>query len=146
MGKRGGSSGFNSRQGAEKQSPVFKPSVTDETARRISEAHNVKVTGQTITLKNDQLKTSGMIRGIRRFTDMPPAEQSEVNARIRAAGGGFGGGVKAADIFEHDGQLYVLNNMYTQKAQAIMGENPGKNEKLRRLEQAGFIIVNYDRR
>lgn len=126
-------------------SSVFAPSVSDETARRISEAHNVTVSRGTITLKNDQLKTSGMIRGIRRYTDMRTADQMEVFAKIRSAGG-LGEGVKAEHIFEHDGQLYVLNNEYTQRVQIRTGEHPGRNEKLRKLEQAGFIIVNYDHR
>ena len=128
-----------------KASGIFTPKNTDEVAERIANAHGIRVSGSTITLKDEDGKTRGMIRGIRRFTEMRPADQSAVNAAVRAAGG-LGEGVKSADIFEHEGQLYVLNSMYSQKTQAIMGENPGKNDKLRRLEQAGFIIVNYDRR
>lgn len=124
---------------------TFLPSKSDETASRISNAYNIKISKSTITLKDQDGKTRGMIRGVSRFTDMPARDQVEVSATIKRAGG-LGEGVKKSDVFKYDGKLYVLNNAYVQRMNTITGENKGKNDVLKRLEKAGFIVANYDKR
>lgn len=124
---------------------IFTPSNSDETAKKVSNAHNIKMSSGTITLKDEAGKTRGMIRGITRFQDMPARDQVEVQRAIKSAGG-LKEGVKSSDIFVHNKQMYVLNNMYTQRIQNITGENKNKNAILKQLEKAGFIVINYDKR
>ena len=95
----------------------------------------------TITLKDSNDKTIGMIRGITRFDDMRLADQVEVNKYIKKAGG-KANGIQPKDIFVHDKKMYVLNNKYTQRLQ----KNKEKNKTLKAWEDAGFIVVNYDNR
>lgn len=125
--------------------PTFKPSVKDEVSEKILNAYNINASRGTITLKDEEGKTRGLIRGITRFNDMSSRDQIEISAKIRQAGG-LGEGVKKSDIFVKDKQVYVLNNIYSQHASNVFGEHLGKNKVLRRLEKSGFIIANYDRR
>lgn len=128
-----------------KRRSVFKPSASDEVSDKIGSAHTISVGKSSITLKDEQGKTKGLLRDIQRFGDMSERDKFELQGKIRKAGG-LGEGVKQSDIFRHNGKNYVLNNMYTQKVQRVTGENQGKNSVLTRLENNGFVVVNYDRR
>lgn len=128
-----------------KRRSVFKPSASDEVSDKIGSAHTISVGKSSITLKDEQGKTKGLLRDIQRFGDMSERDKFELQGKIRKAGG-LGEGVKQSDIFRHNGKNYVLNNMYTQKVQRVTGENKGKNSVLSRLEGAGFTVVNYDHR
>lgn len=128
-----------------KHRSTFKPSVSDEVSEKIGSAHTISVGKTSITLRDEQGKTKGLLRNIQRFSDMRERDIFELNRDIKKAGG-LGEGVKPSDIFRHNGKNYVLNNMYTQRVERIMGESNGKNSVLSRLEGAGFIVVNYDHR
>ena len=128
-----------------KKRSVYKPSTSDEVSDKIGSAHTINVGKTSITLRDEAGKTKGVLRNIERFSDMSDRDQFELQGKIRKAGG-LGEGVKQSDIFRHNGKNYVLNNMYTQKVQRVTGENQGKNSVLTRLENNGFVVVNYDRR
>lgn len=137
---------YAKRKAQKKQNALtFTPSNSDEIAKKVSNAHNIKMSKATITLKDETGKTQGMIRGITRFQDMPARDQFEVQRAIKSAGG-LKEGVKSTDIFVYNKQMYVLNNIYTQRTQNIMGENKNKNAILKQFEKAGFIVINYDKR
>ena len=128
-----------------KKRSVYKPSTSDDVSEKIGSAHTINVGKTSITLRDEAGKTKGVLRNIERFSDMSDRDQFELQGKIRKAGG-LGEGVKSSDIFRHNGKNYVLNNMYSQKIQRVTGENQGKNSVLNRLENNGFVVVNYDRR
>ena len=134
----------------QKESAVFKPSVTDAVSEKISSAYDIRVNGQTITIKDENDKTRGLVRGITKYDNMSFRDQVELNGKVGKAlkakreEGTYGvskGAVRLNEMFKRDGKYYVLNNV----AKGSQSQSE-RNLVLKTLESNGFIIVNYGQR
>lgn len=147
MGSGGGSSGAGEKI-------VFSPANSDETSRRLSSAASLRLSHSTITMKNEDGKTIGMVRGLERFSDMQGGRQFSAAQEVKKAGVG-GEGVERSDIFFDGKQIYVLNNikhseflsgLSKERAEVMKDEIERvkkKNQRLAEMEKNGVIIVNY---
>jgi len=146
------------------ESYVFKPEGGDEVADRLNAAAGIQVSRSTITLKDENGKTQGMIRGFERMSDMSS------NRLFSAVNNLSKNGISRQDVMEigqsniffKDGQTYVLNNTRSAKFLDNARANrkvsakefsdtfsteinniQKKNDLLKRMQSAGAKIINY---
>lgn len=151
---RGGKIGASSSGAGGGEKIVFSPANSDETSRKLSSAASLKLSRSTITMKNENGKTIGMVRGLERFSDMQGGKQFTAAQEVRKAGVG-GEGIERSDIFFDGKQIYVLNNikhseflsgLSKERAEVMKDEIERvkkKNQRLAEMEKNGVIIVNY---
>lgn len=116
---------------AKAQSQYFTPTRSDAISEKISKAASVKLSRSTITLKDENDKTTGMIRGLDRFSDLQPNKQFERSSELRRAG------VSPSVIGQQ-------NIYYSGKQGYIIARNrhsEQQKEQYEKAEKAGFIIV-----
>lgn len=133
---------------------VFSPANYDETSRRLSSAAFLRLSRSTITMKNEDGKTIGMVRGLERFSDMRGSKEFSAAQEVKKAGVG-GEGIERSDIFFDGKQIYVFNNikhseflsgLSKERAEVLKDEIERvkkKNQRLAEMEKNGVIIVNY---
>ena len=144
------------------ESLVFKTEGGDEISDRLNAAADIQVSRSTITLKDENGKTQGMIRGFERMSEMSSSKLFSATENLRKQG------ISRQDVMEigqsnvffRDGQTYVLNNTRSAKfldnARASRKESEfldafasdiskiqKKNEILRRMQSAGVKIINH---
>ena len=154
MGGRGSSSGKASSGASGNRGIVFSPTSFDETSRKLSQAASLKLSRSTITMKNEDGKTMGMVRGLERFSDMTGAKQFSAYQEVKKLGAS-GEGIKMSDIYFDGKQMYVFNNikhseflsgLNKEGAKALKDEiekAKEKNKRLAEMEKNGVIVVNY---
>ena len=143
---------------------VFAPSTSDETADKLRQAADFKFSRTTITMKNENGKTMGMVRGVERVKDMGTGSKFFDTAQnFKKASDG----VKITELHDYnlsmdnlyaDGKkLYLFNPTHSDKflQNAVnnkrdmsffsneMARNQKKNSLLKTLESNGVIIINY---
>lgn len=133
---------------------VFSPANSDETSRKLSSAASLKLSRSTITMKNENGKTIGMVRGLERFSDMQGGKLFSAVQEVRKAGVG-GEDIERSNIYFDGKQIYVLNNikhseflsgLSKERAEVLKDEIERvkkKNQRLTEMEKNGVIIVNY---
>lgn len=133
---------------------VFSPASSNETSRKLSSAASLKLSRSTITMKNGDGKTIGMVRGLERLSEMSGGKEFTAMQEARKAGA-LGEGIAKSDIFFDGKQIYVLNNikhgeflsgLSKERAKAMKDEIERvkkKNQRLAGMEKNGVIIVNY---
>lgn len=156
MGRGSSKAGGNGGGGA---SMIFTPTNTDEISDKLSAADSLSFSRSTITMKNANGKTMGMVRGVERFSDMTGAKQFSSYQELKKAGIDnstlSGTGLRHSDIYFNGKQIYIFNN--TRQSRYLSGLTPAmrsvmsseiqsnnnKNQLLKKAEQNGAIIINY---
>lgn len=149
----------SSKAGGGGGNAVFSPSRSDDISNKLSAADSFAFSRTTITMKDANGKTMGMVRGVERFSDMTGARQFSAYQEIKKAGldnaSIFGTGLRQSDIYLNGNQIYVFNNARQSRfiagltptmRNAMVGEvqrNDRRNQVLKKAEQAGAIIINY---
>lgn len=109
---------------------------------------NVKISKNSITIKNEDGKTCGVVRGISSLYDLQPNRQFEYYKKIKDAG--LHGKISIRDCIISDGVLYVFRNikskLFFEKYGYFTDEerrNAEKKEKIYiEFENAGFEVIN----
>lgn len=165
MGGRGSSSGKASsgtgKVDREKEF-VFTPTRTDEISKRVSAASEIKTSRATITLKDEQGKTTGMIRGLKRGDEGTPNMTNRL-WNIRKQGINIDA-IGRENIYFDGKQMYVVLNkraesfvvQYYKKFKTVKGEGyvsfdeafasdikhlKERNTAYKRAEEIGAIIL-----
>ena len=154
MGCHSGAGSGVAKSGGGSGGIVFSPAASDETSRKLSSAASLKLSRSTITMKNEDGKTIGMVRGLERFSEMSGAKMFTAAQEVRKMGAS-GDGIERSDIFFDGKQMYVFNNIKhseflsgLNKAQAEVLKDEierakKKNQRLAEMEKNGVIVVNY---
>ncbi|MBR5677078.1 MAG: hypothetical protein IKX20_02960 [Paludibacteraceae bacterium] len=144
------------------ESYVFKPMGGDEVADRLNSATGIQISRSTITLKDENGKTQGMIRGFERMSEMSSNKLFSASENLRKAGVSRQDVMEIgqSNIFFKDGKTYVLNNTrsakfldnarasrkgseFTDAFASDISKIQKKNEILKRMQSAGANIINY---
>lgn len=72
---------------------------------------NVKISKCSITIKSDDGKTCGVVRGIRKFKDIQPNKVSKYFHLLRRCGAWGNKNFSVNNCVEKDGELYAFRNM-----------------------------------
>ena len=158
-GGRGGKRGAAGGGGTETTADfVFTPQNNDEVSEKINQASEIKLSRSTITLKDENGKTMGMVRGMERFTEMSGSKQFDVNNQLKKMGldNLDTAEIGRDNIFTNGKQIYVfasprLENLLTSQANKGIKVSDvfadelkkvrKKNEIYKKLETGGAIII-----
>lgn len=107
----------------------------------------VKISKNSITIKNADGKTSGVVRDIVSLYDMQPNRQIEYYQKLRKAG--LHGKICIKDIILCDGELYVFRNVKNKlfcEKHGYFSECEEKKEKEKedvynKAREAGFSVI-----
>lgn len=140
---------------------VFTPASTDTISRKLSSADHLAFSKSTITMKNADDKTIGMVRGINRLSDMTGRQEWDTQQELRKAGVRLSElravGITSKNVYINGKQIYIFNNTRTAKFlsgmtksqinKSIMADDAKKikarNELLQTAENNGVIIINH---
>lgn len=140
---------------------VFTPTSTDAISTKLSTADHLTFSRNTITMKNTDDKTIGMVRGINRLSNMTGRQEWDTQQELRKAGVRLSElravGITSQNVYINGKQIYIFNNTRTAKllsgmtksqiAKSIMADDAKKikarNELLQTAENNGVIIINH---
>lgn len=127
----------------------FVPKNTDDITTKLSDK-TLLLSRNTITIKNENGKTAGIVRDISRIDINNPRDQRLMHDIQRQTG------VDVRDygvqnLYKKDGNLYFMNDTshdtHKVKLKNVVpdeyNEFVEKKKKLRELENAGMYIINY---
>ena len=145
MGGRGATSASGKASG----NISFKPQRTDEITERLSNK-KLLLSANTITIKDENGKTAGMVRNISRINTLNSRDMMTLHQINKSSGVDvrkFG----MENIYKKDGNVYLLNNTKSDAFKLQMKKiypdeykRFTENKKqLKELENAGVYIVNY---
>ena len=108
---------------------------------------NVRISKNSITIKNTDGKTSGVVRDIVSLYDMQPNRQFEYCQKLRKAG--LYGNISIKDIIVCDGEMYVFRNIKNKlfcEMHGFFSECEEKKEREKedmynKAREAGFSVV-----
>lgn len=131
MGRGSSKAGSSGGGKAKAQSQYFTPTRSDAVSEKISKAASVKLSKSTITLKDENDKTIGLVRGLERFSDMQFNKQVEANRAMKGSGLDMSV-VGQQNIFWSGKQLYII-------------ARPRHSERMKaeyeKAEKAGIIVI-----
>lgn len=105
--------------------------------------YDVKASANTLTAKDENGKTRGMVRSVRRFRDAPARDQFDAATKARKAGVDRGD-LFAVDMFIYNRELIVLKDV--RKYETNRKHGGGKyNEAVDRIQEAGLIVIPVKR-
>ena len=125
----------------------FVPTRSDDVAKKLSRASSLRFSASTVTMKDANDKTMGMVRGIESADKMPTNRLFELSTAFRKASGGVmltrirEYGLEFGMVRVKDHTIYVFN-----PSRGDRFRDPEtlrrKNDFLAQLEKGGVIIVN----
>ena len=149
----------SSKAGGGGASVVFQPTNSDSISNKLSAADSFTFSRKTVTMKDANGKTMGMVRSVERFSDMTGSKQFSAYQELKKAGLDNAsmrpGGIRHSDIYFNGNQIYIFNNTRQSRfiagltptmRKAMVGEvqkNDRWNQLLKKAEQNGAIIINY---
>lgn len=114
----------------------------------------IKIGKTSITIKNDNGKTCGVVRGVTSLADMQFNKQAEYS-RVLRKNGLLGNETNMKDIIVSDGKMYCFRNAYTKEFYEKFHEKYGyiddaDREQCERMEitykkfqDAGIDVIEY---
>lgn len=143
MGGRGAVSATRGNGG------TYSPTKTNEHTEKLS-GKTLSLGTNSVTIKGENGKTAGVIRGMSRVQTSNPQDQMMMHKFQRETGvdlRSFGTG----NIYKADGKLYIFNNtkgdsvaLRLQKVnRSEYDKLVEKNERLKKAEKAGAYIINH---
>lgn len=86
---------------------IFTPSKTDEIAKKVYDAANIKLSRSTITLKDENGKTKGLIRNLRRGDEDTPRMRNKLWEYQRKTGVDINA-IGRENIYFDNKQVYIV--------------------------------------
>lgn len=128
------------------------------------EGKRVKISAGTITAKGESGKTCGMVRGIRKYQDMPKAKQFELFPIVR--GSGIWGNTNNPEMidhvifdgtslfyindtrplknFEHLREMFTGNDDFSEMFPGEIKHHENRLEIAKKAASAGMIVINCE--
>lgn len=128
------------------------------------EGRRIKISAGTITVKDEDGKTRGMVRGIRKYQDLPLARQFDFHSLIRRAGI-WGNSIDQSMIdhvifdgnalfylndtrvikaFERLREMFSGNDDFTEVFSTEIKHHENRLEVANKAASVGMIVINCD--
>ena len=106
--------------------------------------YDVRISANTLTAKDENGKTRGLVRGVRRFKDAPGRDQFDAVTKARKAG------VERADLFQVDmfivnRELVILKDCRRYETNARYDGGGKYNAAIDRIQAAGLTVIPVKR-
>lgn len=144
------------------ESLVYKATKSDEVSSKLESASHLTFSASTITMKDENDKTRGMVRNMSRASNMTGSSLFSLNSEFSKASGGVrltqlgDYGLSMSNVYTQGKQIYVFNptkhdtflsgSLSKSQREVLKDEidkSRRKSEFLRKLENNGVIVVNY---